>query len=725
MGRLIIVSNRLPINVNKRGKKFIYQNSAGGLATGLGSIYKKYDSIWIGWPGIIVNDDKEEKEISQRLISENCFPIFISQYEVDKFYNGFCNKTIWPLFHYFQQYARYEKDLWDSYKQVNEKFCEVILNIVDKDDIIWIHDYHLMLLPELLRRKLPDITIGFFLHIPFPAYEVFRLLPWREEILYGILGADFISFHIYDYALHFLNSVYNLLGYDNKLGEIYIKDRKIKVDAFPMGIDYEKFKNASLQLKNNDEINKIYKDLQNQKVILSIDRLDYTKGIPNRLRAYSKLLEKNPDYINKVTLILVAVPSRSEVEHYKLLKKEVDELVGRINGKYGTFSWTPVKYIYRYLSFEPLVSLYRIADIALITPLRDGMNLMAKEYIATNTDGKGVLIISETAGSARDLGEAIIINPNNENEMELAIEKALTMPEQKQIRGNKIMQDRIKEYSIDKWAERFINTLINIKNTQKKLNFVQINKKIENNIIVKYNNSNNRLLLLDYDGTLVPFSNKPDEAKPDKEILYILQKLTNDEKNELYLISGRKKDSLEKWFRMLNINLISEHGAWIKEKGEVWVTTELMKNDWKQEVISLFTLFMDRTPGSFIEDKDFSIAWHYRNSDSEIGFKRAMELKNILLNFVANFNLQIIEGNKVIEVRNATVNKGKIAQKLISMNKWDFILSIGDDLTDEDMFSILPDSAYSIRVGLNSTKAKFNMGSIEDVRKLLNKFITS
>lgn len=294
--RLLIVSNRLPINVGRRRGSFYFQPSIGGLATGLGSFYKSYDGIWIGWAGITLDKEEERKEVETKLISERCYPVFISQRDVNEFYYGFCNKTIWPLFHYFPQYALYEKGLWESYKRVNEIFCESVIQVANKNDIIWIHDYHLMLLPKLIREKLPDATIGFFLHIPFPSFEIFRLLPWRKEILYGILGADFISFHIYDYARHFLMSVHRLLGYEDYFGQINISDRIIKVDAFPMGIDYERIYNAVHETRVRGEVKKLREEQGNRKIILSTDRLDYTKGIPLRLKAFSTFLEKNPVY---------------------------------------------------------------------------------------------------------------------------------------------------------------------------------------------------------------------------------------------------------------------------------------------------------------------------------------------------------------------------------------------------------------------------------------------
>jgi len=719
VARLLIVSNRLPLTVIKREGKLSFQSSAGGLATGLGSFYKSYNALWIGWPGIALERLKgeEEKNIKDKLINEACLPIFLSQRNIENYYYGFCNKTIWPLFHYFPLYAVFIKNLWESYKRVNQAFCNTIINFAKPDDIIWIHDYHLMLLPKLIREKIPEATISFFLHIPFPAFEIFRLLPWRKEILDGLLGADLIGFHTYDYVRHFLDSVRRIVGHEHSFGHISVNGRIVKIDVFPMGIDYERFHKAVKKGEVQKEINKLRKKLGERRIILSVDRMDYTKGIPQRLEAFDLLLEKYPEYRGKVTFILVAVPSRTKVEHYTLLKKQVDELVGRINGKYGTIEWMPVWYLYRSLPFSNLVALYNIADVAFVTPLRDGMNLIAKEFVATKSDQTGVLILSEMAGAAKELGEAIIINPNNKEEMLNALKEALTMTEEEQKERNKIMQKRLKRYNVVKWANDFIDRLCYIKRMQQELCIRKLTSKIRKRLINDYLKSNKRLILLDYDGTLVPLVEKPENAKPDSELIVILKNLVQESKNEVVIISGRDKNTLEKWFGSLNLGLIAEHGVWIKDKK--WEMIEPLKNDWKEQIKPILELYVDRTPGSFIEEKEFSLVWHYRKSDPELAEIRARELKDALLHLTANLKLEVLEGSKVIEIKDAGINKGRAALRWIQKEKWDFILAIGDDRTDEDVFAVLPKFAYSIKVGLSASQAKFNVDSQEDIRKLL------
>ncbi len=725
--KLFIVSNRLPINLQKKRGEINYIPSVGGLATGLKSFYKIYESIWLGWPGIALNKIKKERDIiKNKLISDyRCYPIFLSQKDVETYYQGFCNKTIWPLFHYFTQYAIYDNALWKGYVKVNKLFCEAILTLAQDPDIIWIHDFHLMLLPQMIREKLFDVTIGFFLHIPFPSFEIFRLLPWRKDLLRGLLGADLIGFHTYDYTRHFLNSIFRLLGVDSKLGQIRINNRIVKVDTFPLGIEFEKFYESSQNPQVQKEINEIQKRVGKRKIILSIDRLDYTKGVPQRLEAFNTFLEQYPDYRNQVTLVCIIVPSRTKVEKYQELKRQTDELIGKINGTYGTIGWTPIWYLYRRVPFNKLVALYNAADIALVTPLRDGMNLIAKEYIASKRDGKGVLILSETAGAAKELGEAIIVNTNNKEEIVKAIERALSMPEEEQKKRNRLMQIRLRRYNVIRWAEEFIEALNSVKAIQKEIYTKKLTSDKRQQLIEDYQCSTQRLLLLDYDGTLIRFFDNPKDAFIAEELMDLLKDLTSDKKNTLVIISGRNKGELSRWFRDLEIDLVAEHGVWIKEKNKPWEMSEVLSNEWKKEIRPILELYADRTPGTFIEEKEYSLAWHYRKVDSELGASKAREIADVLANLIINYNLQIIEGNKVIEIKHAGINKGRAAQRWLAKKNWDFILAIGDDWTDEDLFGVLPKSAYSIKIGLTVSQAKYRLQSYQNVRILLKDLVES
>ncbi|MEW6771291.1 MAG: bifunctional alpha,alpha-trehalose-phosphate synthase (UDP-forming)/trehalose-phosphatase [Bacillota bacterium] len=720
MGRLLIVSNRLPVTVVKRRDGYHFLPSIGGLATGLKSVSGAQESIWVGWPGEI-QEKEAYREIKERLLADfNCYPVFLSPLEAERYYGGFSNKTVWPLFHYFPVYTVYDDIYWKAYEHVNQIFCSKVLEMAKPGDVIWVHDYHLMLLPRLLREKLPEAAIGFFLHIPFPSFELFRLLPWRREILEGLLGADLIGFHTYDYARHFLSSVLRLLGHDHKLGEIITGNRVVKVDCFPMGIDYDRFSKASDAAEVQNEIRSLRQQLGNTRVILSIDRLDYTKGIPQRLEAFDLFLRKYPQWHEKVTLILVTAPSRSNLDQYRLLKREVDELVGRINGRYGTVSWTPIRYLSRSLSFYPLAAMYCVSDAALITPLRDGMNLIAKEYIATKKDGKGVLIISEMAGAASELAEALVINPNNKAEIAEALNEALKMPEEEQVARNRMMQNRLKRWNVAEWAERFIEKLVETRKRHEGLLVKRLDARMKEKLAAGFQGSSRRLILLDYDGTLVRFYNRPQDAKPGGEVLTLLARLAADPGNEVVLISGRDKNTLEKWFGSLDVALIAEHGLWVKERGKDWEMIEPLTNEWKEEIRPILEFFADRTPGSFIEEKEFALVFHYRKAEPELGSLRARELMNHLVELTANLHLQVLEGSKVIEVKNIGINKGKAALRWVTGDKWDFVLAVGDDWTDEDIFAALPDTAYSIKVGLSPSQARFSLLSHKEVLSLLS-----
>jgi trehalose 6-phosphate synthase/phosphatase len=720
MNRLLIVSNRLPITLVRKDGKFGVEPSAGGLATGLGSFYRTRDSLWVGWCGLAMERLRgQEEEIQKKLGEHGCHGVFLSQYDIENYYYGFSNKTIWPLFHYFPLYTIYNEHFWEAYKRVNEIFCDEVLKVARDDDIIWVHDYQLMLLPQMLRERAPGAEIGFFLHIPFVSSEVFRLLPWRKEILEGLLGADLVGFHTYDYVRHFVESVRRVGGHEHDFGYISVGPRTVRVDAFPMGIDYKTYSSAGELPGVQAHVKRIRKRIGDRRIILSIDRLDYTKGIPERLEVFDLFLEKHPEFREKVTLILVAVPSRTGVEHYRLIKRRVDELVGRITGKYGAIGWMPVWYMYRSVRFEKLMALYTLADAALVTPLRDGMNLIAKEYVASKRDGTGMLVLSEMAGAAKELGEAIIVNPNNKEEIVSAIKQALTMSKEEQIERNREMQKRLARYSVGGWVGDFLGCLEKTKMRQEERAVTKFTSEISDRLVEDYAGSSNRLILLDYDGTLVPFKDRPRKAHPDDDIIPLLESLSSTPGNEIVIVSGRDKETLEEWLGAHDIGLVAEHGVWAKERGGGWQMIETLKNDWKGQIRPLLEVYVDRTPGSFVEEKGYSLSWHYRRSDPGLASIRAGELRDDLGNLTDNLSVGVLEGSKVIEVKDIGVNKGRAVRNWLAKGEWDFIVCIGDDWTDEDMFAVLPDWAYSIRVGLSNTRARYNMDSHLDVRALL------
>ncbi len=721
--RTIIVSNRLPVTIKKLEGKLQFSPSAGGLATGLGSTYRAGNNLWIGWPGSHKIEDSEKAGIEATLRKDNMAPVYLTHQDVQEYYEGFSNRTLWPLFHYFTEYVHYEENLWQAYVRVNRHFCDCVLQHARSGDTIWVHDYQLLLLPGMLREALPESSIGFFQHIPFPSFEIFRLLPWRKQILEGIMGADLIGFHTYDDVRHFLSSVNRIAGIGSTMGELKVNNRPLAVDAFPMGIDYGKFASAAVSKETGEKVKKYAKLFKGKKIILSIDRLDYSKGIKQRLHAFDLFLEQHPEYIGKVSMILLVVPSRDKVDHYQQLKEEIDTLVGRLDGKYSRLEWAPIHYFYRALPFHTLSALYSQSDVALITPLRDGMNLVCKEFIASKPYKKGVLILSEMAGAAKELSESLLINPNDLNQMAGAIHQALNMQDDEQEARISEMQEIVKRYNVHRWVEVFLGQLAKIKEKQLSFGMRAVNTKVAAEILKKYKAAKQRVLFLDYDGTLQGFSPNPKSASPDPELNVLLEKLSADPLNKIVVISGRDRTTLEKWIGHLPIDIVAEHGVWLKEPktGDArdWQMIDDLAQDWKPQIRHLLEMYVDRTPGSFIEDKDYSLVWHYRKAETEFGELRARELLSNLNYLTANMHLQAMEGNKVIEIKDRYINKGRAAKRWLHNQDYGFVLAVGDDTTDEDTFGAMPEDAYTIKVGTASTIARLNIKSPKEVRELL------
>lgn len=732
MNKTIIVSNRLPVDLRFENDTLVANASIGGLATGMKSVHSQGNGVWIGWSGLTEEEIAPEQGVlvDRALENEKCVRVPLTSKDIDNYYYGFSNKALWPLFHYFQSYTQFELIHWESYKEVNQKFADVVAAHAEIGDTVWVHDYQLLLLPELIRQIRPDLTIGFFLHIPYPSYELFRTCPWRDELLRGLLGADLIGFHTYDYVRHFISTAARIAGLDIRFNEITYGERTIKVDFFPMGIDYDRYHGAAVEhatrpeeskselMRNIEQHNTSYAD---GRLILSIDRMDYTKGIPNRIKAFEYFLNKYPEYIGKVRLVMLAVPSRENVPQYQQLKRETDELVGRINGWLATVNWTPIWYFYRSMPFDDLIDLYIASDVALITPIRDGMNLVAKEYIATRTNGKGVLILSEMAGASKELHEALLVNPNNFEQVAESLKYALDMPAEEQKSRLDSLQSRISRYNVERWAAAFMDSLLTTKNVAPASLSKRLNAGHIDTIYSQYKNAAKKLLLLDYDGTLVGFRNIPADASPDAALYALLDSLAADSTTELAIISGRDRATLENWFGHKKYTLITDHGVWLRKKEKEWASLERLKTDWKEKIRPIMESFTDSTPGTFVEEKDYSLAWHYRRADTDLGSLRTMELKHVLTALLANNSLSVLEGNKVLEVKSSSVNKGRAAARVTAEDGYDFILSIGDDWTDEYMFEELPDTAHTIKVGTQNTAARYYVNDIEEVRKILQR----
>ena len=720
--KLYIVANRLPVKAVPRQDSYTFVRSEGGLATGLDSLQISMEKHWIGWPGVCVDNARQQIEIRQHLETMDFHPIFLSEEQYHDYYEGYSNSTIWPLCHYFFSHTTVRKEYWESYQKVNALFCEEICKQVGSGDWVWIQDYQLMLLPGMLRKRMPNLHIGYFHHIPFPSYELFRILPERAELLNGLMGADFIGFHTHDYMRYFINAVERVLHIKFDLDEAQTDSRIVRVNALPMGINYELYNHSSATPKVWSEIEKKRILFRNHKLLLSVDRLDYSKGILHRLQGFETFLERHPEYQGKVTLAMVIVPSRDHVESYAGLKTKIDETIGRINGRYSDINWTPVCYFYHGFSFEELTAMYFVADVALVTPLRDGMNLVAKEYVATKVNNPGVLVLSEMAGAAVELADAIQINPNDTDQIADAIYTALQMPYDEQAKRISKMQAILSVQTVNKWAADFMEEWKNVVDKNQYLSGKLLSTNLLKQIKALYTQARSRLILLDYDGTLVGFQKRPEDAVPTPEVIQVLKDLTSDPANHVVINSGRDHQTLEKWLGGLPISFAAEHGAYYKENGE-WHQISY-KPEWSQSILSILNMFVHKTPKSRLEIKETALAWHYRAVDSWLGELRARQLVRALVSICLQHRLQILQGNKVVEIKQSNCTKGSEVKRLLRKAHYDFILAMGDDTTDNDMFRALPESAVTVKIGTVSEDARYNLKSQTDALPMLQALAT-
>jgi trehalose 6-phosphate synthase/phosphatase len=726
--RLVLVANRLPVQATRVDGKITFTESDGGLVSAVKSYFEsakeaRYSEVlWVGAA------DFPEKTWKQFSVSGNgasaytVVPIFVEKKTFDRYYNGFSNATIWPLFHYFLSFTEFQKSDFEKYEEVNRAFCARILELVQPGDTIWVHDYHLMLLPGMLRDAMPDATIGFFLHIPFPSFEMFRLLhrEWKEKILQGLLGADLIGFQTSEYLQHFLKTTSMVLGLDHRYREVSNQDRLVRAGLFPIGIDFEKFNAANSNPEVIDNLHAIRERFAGLRIIFSVDRLDYTKGVTHRLKGFEKFLELCPEWQGKVVFILIVVPSRQVVSKYSERRKMIEEQISRINGQFSTLEWQPIIYRYSHVAFAELCAMYQSADVALITPLRDGMNLVAKEYIASRASGDGVLILSELAGAASELGEAMLVNPTDNGDVAIKLNAALTSTLDEQRENMQPMRDRVSESNVHTWVKSYFEELADIKQRQRELGIRLIDKRIASEIKHAFQRATRRLLFLDYDGTLVPIEAVPEQAAPKGALLSLLDELSGMPSTEVVIISGRNYLTLEKWLGHLSIHLVAEHGAAFRLKGASWQHFTDIDPSWKSIIQSTFEHYASRSPGAFVEMKDYTIAWHYRGVDPALGFVRSRELLDNLYHLIRNTHLNVLDGHKVIEVRAAGIDKGIATGKLMEMFPSDFIFAMGDDKTDEDIFRIIRGNGATVKVGSELTHAQFNVASQAEAFELLH-----
>jgi trehalose 6-phosphate synthase/phosphatase len=630
--------------------------------------------------------------------------------------------VLWPLFHYLLDRLPLGPTSWETYRRINERFADAAAARYRPGDLIWVHDYQLMLVPGLLRQRLPDARIGFFLHIPFPAAEVFRILPWRRQILEGLLGADVVGFHTYSYLQHFAAAVGDLFGVEPEDDGVWLEERRVRFGVFPMGIDAEMFRQLAASPAVHDAAADLRAQAGGRAIVLGVDRLDYTKGIPRRLMAFESLLKKDESLRDRVRFVQVAVPSREAVESYQDFRREVEELIGRINGAYGTLNSVPIHYLYQSVPVDQLAALYLAADVMLVTPLRDGMNLVAKEYIASQTENNGVLVLSEFAGAADELQEAITVNAYDVDAIESGLREALAMGPAQRGTRMRAMRARVSAYDVHRWATDFVRTLSEETTERRVTPAVMLTETLG-----ALRAAEPLAILLDYDGTLVPIANKPEFAAPDPDLLALITALAQRPHTAVLMISGRSRDTLQSWLGSLPIELWAEHGIWYRPLGKTtWETMIAVPCcDWLPPTRAVMEEFAAATPGACVEVKSSCIAWHYRQAARGFGRAQARELRLLLSRSLDATDAEIIEGKRVLEVRPRGATKAAVVQQLLAREPAPAgIVAFGDDRTDEEMFAALPRSAVSIHVGSGASLARHRVRNPAAVRALLSALLT-
>ena len=718
--RLLIVSNRLPVTIHQDGDEFTVERSSGGLATALSHPHAAGNSLWLGWPGSAYESADNRRRLTRLLHDTYRFsPVYLTDEQVQRYYYGFSNGALWPLCHFFEAHVVYDDDDWEAYVQVNRLFCDAVAEEVRGDELIWVHDYHLFLLPDMLRQRFPEARIGFFLHTPFPPSELFRVLPCREVLLRGLLGADVVGFQTFNNLQNFLYSVYRVLGIAADMNALSYEGRPVRCAVHPISVDPQQFINAlDSDSDTLEESRRLDEAMEDRKVILGMDRLDYSKGIPGRLRAYQRLLRAHPEWRGAVTLVQVAVPSREQVMAYQDLRRQVDELVGEINGTYGTTTWTPVQYVHRNLPFAEICALLRRADIALITPLRDGMNLVAKEYAVCQKERAGALILSEFAGASSELGEAFFVNPYDTEAMAARMHEVLSSSDEALADRMGALHRRVCGHTVHAWAQKFLDELASV---QTQRTPCVLNDTAQRRLLVTYAKAEKRVLLLGYDGAPASSVERWYRTAPGADLLDALQTVSRDARNTVAVLSRRDRDTMANWFGSCGAALVAEEGGWIRESPQVpWrQTLPDLDDDWKATVMPILEDAVARTPGSVLEERGHSLGWQYHLADPEFGLWQAHELYGQLQAMLGSGGLQVQRGNKLVEIKWAEIHKGMVGAQIIAAAGADFIMAVGGQHSDEALFESVPPEQWTIKTGTGFSGAQFVLPTPADAVALL------
>jgi trehalose 6-phosphate synthase/phosphatase len=736
---LVIAANRLPVQVTVSNGKVEMEHSPGGLAAALRGLRGSH--AWVGWPGTVVPHEYEIR-VRKRLANEALHPVFLSPEDEEGFYGRICNDSIWPLFHYQPGRFSFSQDDWSRYVDVNERFADTLAELCSPGCRVWVHDFQLMLVPEALRRRRPDVSIGFFLHIPFPSSEIYRLLPSREQVLRGILGADYVSFHTGDYVRHFRSSLLRVLGIDSEPDVVEHEGRLVGIGVDPIGIDVESFHESLADPEMARVQAEIEKRYEGRRLILGVERLDYTKGIPQKLQAFERFLEHDPERAKTTTMLQILVPSRLESPEYRAQRDEIELQVAHVNGRFGEPGRTPVEYLHRSITQAELAALYRRADVMAVTPLRDGMNLVAQEFVLCqsaepNLPGRwrGALVLSELAGAAQVLPGALLVNPWDADDIVARFTEALELDSEERRRRLGLMAGRVEQLDCRRWAETFLARFARyIRKDRKSYTAPPLDADARERIADRFTRSRRRTLLLDYDGTLRELASHPDLAVPTKEIVELLGDLASLPDTEVHVVSGRRQDTLEQWFGDLPIYLCAEHGYLARAPGGAWERQFDVDLSWLPRIERLLRRVTGDVPGTLVERKSCSVTWHYRQAEPEYGAWRARELLVAIEQLLLGAPAEILLGHRVIEVRARGVNKGAYVRGLFPGGKEAsrFVFAAGDDRTDMDLYTALPAGSIGVHVGRPQRRARdvpprdqFFADSPRAVRNLLRSLVES
>ncbi|HSE27632.1 MAG TPA: bifunctional alpha,alpha-trehalose-phosphate synthase (UDP-forming)/trehalose-phosphatase [Gemmatimonadales bacterium] len=696
---LALVSNRLPFAAERRAGRLTLAPAPGGLVTALRGALAARGGRWVGWPGVSSEELARAGGLPLPADRHVAYvPVPLSAAEVSEFYGQFANRTLWPLFHYFVEHARVDRAAWPAYERVNERFAEAAAAAAPADATIWIHDYQLLRTPAHLRARRPGATIAFFLHIPFPAADVFRILPWSRALLRGMLGADYVGFHTASYAAHFLTSVERLLGgeVDWSQGTVQVEGREVATGVHPVGIPVA----ATEERARAALARPAARRADGVREILGVDRLDYTKGIRERLLAVERLLERHPEYRGRIVFTQVAVPSRERVAEYGRLKREVDETVGRINGRFSEEGWSPVRYLARSLDQVTLAGLYARADVALVTPLRDGMNLVAKEYVASQVGPEpGMLVLSELAGAAEALQEAVMVNPFDIDGVADAIHGALAMPAVERRARMAALRDRVRELDVTAWADGFLAAAEAAAGLEGAgpSPADTVARRLAPWLAARPRTA----LFLDYDGTLTEIVDHPEAARLGPQALDALQRAASAQHLDVTVVSGRALDDLRTRVPVPGVTLVGNHGFEIEGPGLHWHHPEAggARVALAEAVRRLEAL---GEPNTWVEDKGVTLSWHLRSMPEQARARAERRGAAVL----ERLGLRAVPGKAVLEARPPLEwHKGLAVLQVLRARYGDEwtgrvrAMYVGDDQTDEDAFRSLAGLGRSLRVG--------------------------